>query len=108
MTTAVKQPQDRKPKSKPKSSTSSTGNAQRDEAEDRDITFEYDGEEWTVRAASAKQLEFLAALEDEDYIVAMRLVLGRDDAARFFRGRSVEDIGRWFDALGEAVDSGNQ
>lgn len=102
MTAATtKQPQDRKPKQ-------SKTNAQRAEAEDRDITFEYDGEEWTVEASRAKQLEFLAALEDEDYIVAMRLVLGRDDATRFFRGRSVEDIGKWFDALGEAVDSGNR
>lgn len=94
---APKQPQDHKPKT-----------PQIDDVEDRDITFEYDGESFTVNSADVKGLEFLAALEDEDYIVAMRLVLGRDDAARFFKGRKLEDIGGFFDALGEVVDAGNR
>lgn len=102
-TSAVKQPQDHKPKSSKSKST-----PQADEALDREVTFEYDNEEWTVRAGDATGLEFLAAIEDEDYINAMRLILGRDEAARFFKGRNVEHIGGWFDALGEAVDSGNR
>lgn len=98
-TAAVKQPQDHK---------QSTKNTQRDEAEERTVTFEYDGDEWSVQSADVKQLEFLAALEDESYIVAMRLALGSEQAARFFKGRKLEDIGAFFDAMGEAVGSGNR
>lgn len=98
-TTQQKQPQDHKRKQPSK---------QRAEAQELDVRVEYDDDAWTVSPAAMKQLDFLAALEDEEYITAMRLLLGRDDAARFFKGRSVEDVGGFFDALGEAADSGNR
>ena len=83
------------------------GTAQRREAMNTEQTFAWDGEEWTLTPADATGLEFLAALEDDEIIAALRLLLGRDQAARLFKGRRVEDIGEFFDALGEAVGTGN-
>lgn len=96
MPTPPKKPQDRKPT-----------NAQRAEALNEPIAFTYDGEEWTLTPADATALEFLAALEDEQIITALRFLLGHDQAARLIKGRRVEDLEGFFDAMGEAVGSGN-
>lgn len=94
----ARQPQDRK---QPKAS------AQRVEATNTPVAFTYDGEEWTVSPEDATSLEFLAALEDEEFIKALRVLLGRDQAARLIKGRKVSDLEGFFDAMGEAVGSGN-
>lgn len=91
-----KKPQDRKP----------TDQA-RAEALNTPAAFDFDGEEWTITPADATSLEFLAALEDERIITALRLLLGPDQAARLIKGRRVEDLEGFFDAMGEAVGSGN-
>lgn len=96
MPTKPKQPQDHKPP-----------NTQRDEALDSPVTFSYDGEEFTVVPSDATGLEFLAALEDEHIIPALRLLLGTEQASRLIKGRKVADLEEFFDAMGEAVGSGN-
>ena len=90
------QPQDHLPPAK-----------QREEALDTPVTFTYDDEEFTVVPSDATGLEFLAALEDEEIIKALRLLLGKDQAARLIRGRKAADLEGFFDAMGEAVGSGN-
>lgn len=92
----AKRPQDRRPT-----------NAARAEAENTPTTFEWDGEEWTVTPAEAQGLEFLAALDDEEIITAMRLLLGREQAARLFKGRKVDDLQHFFETMGEEVGVGN-
>jgi hypothetical protein len=93
----VRQPQDRKPKNKTKA-----------DVLNEPITFTWDDEEWTVAPAQASSLEFLAALEDEEVVAACRHLLGREQAARLFRGRKVEDLERFFEAMGEELGSGNR
>lgn len=93
---APKQPQDRKP------------SKQRTETLDEPVTFTFDGEDWTLTPSDATGLEFLAALEDEQIIAALRLLLGREQAQRLIAGRKAEHLEGFFDAMGEAVGSGNQ
>jgi hypothetical protein len=93
----TKKPQDRKP----------PANQQRAEALQAVLTFDYDGEEWNVVPGDATSLEFLAALEDEQIITALRLLLGPAQAARLIKGRKVEDLEQFFESLGEVVGSGN-
>lgn len=81
---------------------------QRTEALDKPVTFAYDDDEWTVTPSDATSLEFLAFLEDEAIIAALRHLLGREQAARLFRGRSIEDLEGFFEAMGEAVGTGNR
>lgn len=97
-TPTTRQPQDRKPKA----------SKQRAEVANTAVTFTFDGEEWTVHPEDATSLEFLAALEDEEFITALRILLGRDQAARLIKGRKVQDLEGFFDAMGEAVGSGNR
>lgn len=99
--TPTKKPQDHKPKK--------TAQRAQVEAEQPDavVNLDYDGEQWTVRHADATGLEFLAAIEDEEFITAVRMLLGREQAARFFKGRNVAHVAEFFDLLGEAVGSGN-
>jgi hypothetical protein len=92
----AKKPQDRK-----------QSNQQRAEAMDTPTTFTFDGEEWTVVPNDATSLEFLAALEDNQIITALRVLLGREQAARLIKGRRVEDLEGFFDAMGEVTGSGN-
>jgi hypothetical protein len=80
---------------------------QRTETLDEPVTFAFDGEDWTVTPGDATGLEFLAALEDEQIITALRLLLGHEQAQRLIRGRKAEDLEGFFDAMGEAVGSGN-
>lgn len=103
--TKAKQPQDHKKKK----------NTQRAEVENHAITFPWDGEDWTVKASDMTSLEFLAALEDAEadddpgaVIRAMRALLGREQAARLFKGRQVEHIAEFFTAAGEAAGTGNR
>lgn len=91
------------------------GNPQRDEAEDREVTFPWDGEEWTFNTAAATSLEFLAALDDAEsdedplgMVRAARILLGRDQATRLFKGRQVTDIFDFFTVAGEAGGTGNR
>jgi hypothetical protein len=81
---------------------------QRREALNEPVTFTFDGDQFTVVPSDATSLEFLAALEDEQVITALRLLLGRDQATKLIKGRKVEDLEGFFDAMGEAVGSGNQ
>ena len=96
---ATKKPQDRKPKS-----------PQRTEAQIdlRSVcTFDWDGEEWNVVPADGTSLEFLAALEDQQIIAALRLLLGPTQAARLIKGRKVEDLEGFFETMGEVMGTGN-
>jgi len=92
----TKTPQDHLPSAK-----------QRQEALDLPVTFTFDGEDWTCVPSDATSLEFLAALEDEQVIKALRLLLGTDQAARLIKGRKVDALEGFFEAMGEAVGSGN-
>lgn len=94
----VTRPQDRKP----------PASQQRKEALDEELTFAWDGEEWTFKPSDATALEFLAALEDEQIIKALRFLLGREQAARLIKGRKIQDLEQFFDAAGEAAGSGNR
>lgn len=92
------QPQDRRP----------PANQQRAEVQDRPLTFNWDGQEWTIKPSDVTSLEFLAALEDEEMVKALRLLLGKEQAARLIKGRHVEDLEAFFNAAGEAAGVGNQ
>lgn len=96
---ATTTPQDRKPKASA---------ALKTEALNEPVTFTWDDEEWTVTPEDASSLEFLAALEDEEVVRALRHLLGREQAARLFKGRKVEDLEAFFDAMGEELGSGNR
>jgi hypothetical protein len=89
-------PQDRRP----------PASQQRQEAQDQELTFTWDGEEWTFKPSDATGLEFLAALEDEQIVRALRLLLGREQAARLIQGRKVQDLEGFFVAAGEVAGSG--
>jgi hypothetical protein len=95
----VSRPQDHRPKQ---------DNPQRAEAQDRPLTFTWDGEDWTILPSRVTGLEFLAALEDEEIIKALRLLLGKEQAARLIKGRRAEDVEPFFNAAGEAAGTGNQ
>ncbi|MFF1820396.1 hypothetical protein ACFVWG_24030 [Kribbella sp. NPDC058245] len=97
----VTRPQDHKP-------AAAVANRQQQEARNRPLTFEWDGEDWTLIPSDATSLEFLAALEDEQIIAALRFLLGKDQAARLIKGRKVEHLEKFFDAAGEAAGSGNR
>jgi hypothetical protein len=99
-------PSDRKPK-QPTKAAKQKASARRAEAADEPIAFDFDGEQWTFRPSDATGLEFLAALEDEELIVACRMLLGREQAARLFKGRDVKALYGFFDVMGEAADSAN-
>lgn len=84
------------------------------DAEDIDVTFSWDGEEWTFNTGNANGLEFIAAVEDASdgsdpggMVRAMRILLGHEQAARLFKGRQVPAINDFFDAAGEAGGMGN-
>lgn len=94
---AVIRPQDHKP----------PASQQRAEAQDKPLTFAWDGEEWTILPSRVNSLEFLEALEDEQMIKALRLLLGKEQASRLIKGRSVDDVEKFFDAAGEAAGVGN-
>lgn len=94
-----KQPQDRK--------SPQRAQVEAEQQPEAQTTIEYDGEQWTVRHSDATGLEFLAAIEDEEFIPALRMLLGREQAARFFKGRTVDHVADFFDHLGEAVGTGN-
>lgn len=89
-------------------------NGQRAEVEDRPITFEWDGEEWSYPRANATSMEFLSVLDDADahgsdilFLRAMKLLLGREQADRLFKGRDASVLMDFFVAAGEAGQSGN-
>lgn len=91
------------------------GNPQRDEAGDRTVTFEWDGGKWTFKPSAGRSLEYLAALEDADsgedvtgIIRALRLLLGREQAAKLFKGRTSDQINPFFEAAGKAAGTGNR
>jgi len=96
------------PKTTPKPQDRLPTKQQRAEVANTPLTFTFDSEEWTVIPADATSLEFLADLEDEQIISALRRLLGREQAARLIKGRRVEDLEKFFDAMGEAVGTGNR
>jgi hypothetical protein len=79
----------------------------RQEALNEPVTFTFDGDEFTVTPSDATGLEFLAALEDQHIIKALRLLLGTEQADRLIKGRKVDALEGFFDTLGEAVGTGN-
>lgn len=83
------------------------GGQLRGEVADTPVTFPWDGEDWTVVPSDATALEFLAALEDERIITALRLLLGRDQTDRLIKGRKVDALEEFFDVMGEATGLGN-
>ena len=95
----AKQPQDRKQKQ--------PTNKQRAEALDKEVTFTFDGDDFTVTPSDATSLEFMEALEDEQLIKAVRMLLGHEQASTLFKGRKIDELETFFEVMGEAVDTGN-
>jgi hypothetical protein len=81
--------------------------AQRAEVADTPQTFTWDGEEWTVAPSDATGLEFLAALEDERMVSALRYLLGEEQAARLIKGRKLTQLINFFEVMGEELEVGN-
>lgn len=74
-------------------------------ANETELTFEYDGAEYT--APREPDLDILEALEDEKPVTAVRALLGRNQYAEFRKNHSsVEDLGKLFEAYGEAAGLG--
>lgn len=87
---------------------------QRVEVEDTSVTFTWDDQEWTFERSKVNALEFLSALDDyandSNALAgprAMKLLLGREQADRFFHERQAEDIFVFVRAAGEAARAGN-
>lgn len=80
------------------------------EATDASITFDFDGETYTVDPARTKDLDTLEAFEDGRIITAIKALIG-DKQYRAFRAkpeRDADDLGRFVDALQAALGiSGN-
>ena len=131
MATPVKQPQDRKPPAKKAAAKPPAKKriATRDEVDAevevlssdgqpaviRTKTVEWDGEEWELDPNNATGMEFYALLADAEdnedpmaLVRALRHLLGHEQAGRLFKGRKVEQIHEFFDAMGEAVGTGNR
>ena len=71
-------------------------------------TFEYDGETYSVPPADDWSLEALEAVDEGKMTTAVRELLGEEQYAKFKSGgrRTVGDLGKLFEAAGEAVNGG--
>lgn len=49
----------------------------------REVTIEYNGEEYTVRQDALDDVEMLEAVEDERYVTVIRKVVGKDQWTKF-------------------------
>lgn len=91
--------------------------AQKNEAQPHmagDITFEYDGNEYTVAAAAGDDVELLELLEDDKTVTVVRQVLGKEqwdqwkDRYRGDNGRvSTDAVEPFLTALFDALKAGN-
>lgn len=88
---------------------------QRAEVVDETVSFTWDEDEWTFDRSKANDLEFLSALDDfanDNNALAgpraMKILLGADQAAAFFKGRQAEVIFDFVRAAGEAARTGNR
>lgn len=95
------------PTPKPPTDHLTKGNQLRDDVLDNPVTFTWDDQDWTVVPSDATSLEFLAELEDTRIVSALRLLLGREQAGRLIKGRKVDELEGFFEAMGEATGSGN-
>lgn len=60
-----------------------SSNTAKAEALEQGLTFEHDGEQYVIERANVDNLEAFEALEDENYITAVRAFLGRKQWATF-------------------------
>lgn len=74
------------------------------EAQDADVTFEYDGEPYTIKPMNKMPLEFLEAIEDGKMIRAVKSMLGEEQYRKFSaKPRIVEDLNNLLTASTNAV-----
>lgn len=78
------------------------------------VSFEYDGETYTIDPANVDNLELFEAVEDEKYLTAARGFVGKDqwnkfkDTHRDAEGRvPMAPVEGFLQALMEAVGQGN-
>lgn len=79
------------------------------------ITFEYDGETYTIDEDAVDNLELFEAIEDEKYLTAARGFVGRDQWQRFkdryrdpVTGRvPMEPVQGFLQTMMEAIGQGN-
>ena len=89
-------------------SNSASLSAVKGEALDQSVTFEFDGESYTVAPAASWDLEWVESLEDGKIIAAIRSVLGAAQWTRFkAKKRTAADVGSLFEALQAALGLGN-
>lgn len=78
--------------------------AARAEALSRPITFEYDGESYTIAPAAEWPLEVLDEFEDGRLTSCVRVLLGDDQWSRFrSKPRTLGDLNNLFDAAQRAA-----
>lgn len=79
------------------------------EALSETVSFEYDGETFTVgNDAQDWDLEVLEAFEDGKIVAAVRGLLGPDGWAQFkSKPRTVRDLNAFFETAAEALGLGN-
>lgn len=88
---------------------------QREEAaESHVVDVDYDGATWTVDMDKFAALDYLDCLylaqttgRDAYMVGALRILLGAEQASRFFGGREVKHLIAFYDAIGEASGAGN-
>jgi hypothetical protein len=103
----VKAPEDHKAKSTAAAKAEATGEAQ-------PMSFEFDGETYTIDADAADDLELMEYIESEKYILALKGYLGAEQWNRFKdthrndKGRvTASRAGDFLQALTEAIGAGN-
>jgi hypothetical protein len=79
------------------------------EAKDTAVTFDFDGETYSVPTAAEWDVETLEAFEDGRIIATVRTLLGAEQWAKYkAKGRRVTDLTALFEAIQSAtVGPGN-
>lgn len=86
--------------------TQTSKKAAKNEAQDGEIRFEFDGEEYVIATASDWDVEVLEAFEDGNIVQTVRALLGADQWARFkSKRRTVGDLNDLFQEAQDALGS---
>lgn len=89
--------------------------AQIAEATQEDLAVTFDGEVWTINPAMFVDLTYLSTIHKamtrpggNAYMVgAVEMLLGPDQAARFFAGRDLAAVSGFYAAIDETAGAGN-
>lgn len=86
--------------------TQTSKSAAKNEAQDGEIRFEFDGEEFVITSAADWDVEVLESYEDGNIVQTVRGLLGPDQWKRFkSKRRTVGDLNDLFQAVQDSLGS---